>query len=313
MKGVWLVFYLVTGGTGFIGSNLSEELLKRGHKVRIIDNLSTGKEENIRDFIKDIEFINGDIRDINTVKKAAHGVDYILHQAALPSVPRSVANPIETNNTNIDGTLNVLVAARDEGVKRVVLASSSSVYGNSEALPKIETMGAKPLSPYAITKYAGELYAKVFYDIYGLETVCLRYFNIFGPKQDPNSQYAAVIPRFITAMFKGESPVIYGEGEQSRDFTYIDNAVEANILAAASPEAGHGEAVNIACGKRLSLNQLVDMINAILGKNIKPVYAGEKKGDVKHSLADISLAESLLGYKVKVNMEEGLQKLLDAT
>ena len=306
------MFYLVTGGAGFIGSNLSEKLLNMGHKVRIIDDLSTGREENIKGFFSDIEFVNGDIRDLQTVKKAAQGVDYILHQAALPSVPRSVANPIETNNANIEGTLNVLVAARDEGVKRVVLASSSSVYGNNEALPKIETMVTKPLSPYAITKHAGELYANVFYDIYGLETVSLRYFNIFGPKQDPNSQYAAVIPQFITAMLRDESPVIYGDGEQSRDFTYIDNAAEANILAAVSSEAGHGEVVNIACGKRLSLNQLVDMINAILGKDIKPVYAEGRKGDVKHSLADISFAKSLLGYKVKVNVEEGLQKLLDA-
>jgi len=306
------VFYLVTGGAGFIGTNLCEELLKRGHKVRIIDNLSTGREENIEGIINDIELVKGDIRELNTIKKAAHGVDYILHQAALPSVPRSVADPIESNNVNIDGTLNVLAAARDEGVKRVVLASSSSVYGNNEILPKIETMVTKPLSPYAITKYAGELYAKVFYDIYGLETVSLRYFNIFGLKQDPNSQYSAVIPRFITAMLKDESPVIYGDGEQSRDFTYIDNAVEANILAAASPEAGHGEVMNIACGKKLTLNQLIDIINAILGRKIKPIYAEERKGDIKHSLADICLAESLLGYKVKVDAEEGLQKMLNA-
>lgn len=306
------MFYLVTGGAGFIGTNLCEELLKRGHKVRIIDNLSTGREENIEGIINDIELVKGDIRELNTIKKAAHGVDYILHQAALPSVPRSVADPIESNNVNIDGTLNVLAAARDEGVKRVVLASSSSVYGNNEILPKIETMVTKPLSPYAITKYAGELYAKVFYDIYGLETVSLRYFNIFGLKQDPNSQYSAVIPRFITAMLKDESPVIYGDGEQSRDFTYIDNAVEANILAAASPEAGHGEVMNIACGKKLTLNQLIDIINAILGRKIKPIYAEERKGDIKHSLADICLAESLLGYKVKVDAEEGLQKMLNA-
>lgn len=306
------MFYLVTGGAGFIGSNLSGELLKRGHKVRIIDDLSTGNKKNIESFIDDIELVNGDIRDLNIVKKAVLGVDCILHQAALPSVPRSVEKPIETGAVNIDGTLNVLAAARDEGVKRVVLASSSSVYGNSEVLPKTEAMRPNPLSPYAVTKYAGELYAKVFYDIYGLETVSLRYFNVFGPKQDPDSQYAAVIPSFLTSMLKGESPVIYGDGNQSRDFTYIDNAVEANILAADSLYAGHGETINIACGKNLTLNKLVDTINGILGREIKPVYKEARKGDVRHSLADIHLAESLLGYKVKASAEEGLQKLIEA-
>ncbi|MGE5328035.1 MAG: SDR family oxidoreductase [Deltaproteobacteria bacterium] len=304
------MFYLVTGGAGFIGSNLSEELLKRGNRVRIIDNLSTGKEENLSGFISDVEFMNGDIRDLDAVKKAVIGVDCILHQAALPSVPRSVAEPIESNKTNIDGTLNVLIAARDEGVKRVVMASSSSVYGNSETLPKTETMVPNPLSPYAITKYTGERYAKVFYDIYGLETVALRYFNIFGPKQDPNSQYSAAIPKFIKSIISDESPVIYGDGEQSRDFTYVDNAVEANILAAVSEKVGHGETINIACGETTTLNQLVNMINTALGKEVKSVYKEARKGDVRNSLADIHLAQSLLGYKVKVNMEEGLRKLL---
>lgn len=305
-----MAFYLVTGGAGFIGSNLSEELLKRGHKVRIIDNFSTGKEENIRDFINDIHLVKGDIRNLDTVRVAVKGIDFCLHQAALPSVPRSVSAPISSNQTNVDGTLNVLVAARDEGVKRVVLAASSSAYGNTDVLPKVETMTPDPLSPYAVTKYTSELYAKLFYFLYGLETICLRYFNIFGPKQDPDSQYSAVIPKFITAMLKNQAPVIYGDGEQSRDFTYINNAIEANILASTSPKTGFGEVVNIACGERITLNQLIEKLNKILGKNIKPAYTQPRKGDVKHSLADIRLARELLGFEVKVNFEDGLKKLL---
>ena len=305
-----MAFYLVTGGAGFIGSNLSEELLKRGHKVRIIDNFSTGKEENIRDFLNDIHLVKGDIRNLDTVRGAVKGIDFCLHQAALPSVPRSVSDPISSNETNVNGTLNVLVSARDEGVKRVVLAASSSAYGNTDVLPKVETMTPDPLSPYAVTKYTGELYAKIFYFLYGLETICLRYFNIFGPKQDPASQYSAVIPKFVTAMLKNHSPVIHGDGEQSRDFTYIDNAIEANILASTSLMAGHGEVVNIACGEKITLNHLVQKLNKLLGKNIKPVYTEPRKGDVKHSFADIRLAKELLGFDVKVGFEDGLKKLL---
>ncbi|MDN5301099.1 MAG: UDP-N-acetylglucosamine/UDP-N-acetylgalactosamine 4-epimerase [Thermoanaerobacteraceae bacterium] len=303
--------YLITGGAGFIGSNIAEELLRRGEKVRIIDNFSTGKRENIERFINDIELIEGDLRNIEDAKKAVNGIEYILHQAALPSVPRSVVDPISSNASNIDGTLNLLVAARDAGVKRVVIAASSSAYGDTEILPKVENMMPNPLSPYAVTKYVEELYGRVFSKVYGLETVSLRYFNVFGPRQDPNSQYAAVIPKFITKMLKGESPIIYGDGEQSRDFTYIDNVVEANILAATSEKVGHGEIINIACGKRISLNQLVQKINKILGTDIRPIYDKPRVGDVKHSLASIKKAEELLGYSVKVNFEDGLKKVIE--
>jgi nucleoside-diphosphate-sugar epimerase len=303
--------YLVTGGAGFIGSNIAEELLRRGEKVRIIDNFSTGKIENIERFINDIELIEGDLRNIEDAKKAVNGIEYILHQAALPSVPRSVIDPILSNASNIDGTLNLLVAARDAGVKRVIIAASSSAYGDTEILPKVENMVPNPLSPYAVTKYVEELYGKVFSKVYGLETVSLRYFNVFGPRQDPNSQYAAVIPKFITKMLKSESPVIYGDGEQSRDFTYIDNVVEANILAATSEKVGHGEVINIACGKRISLNQLVQKLNEILGTDVRPIYDKPRVGDVKHSLASIEKAERLLGYHVKVSLDEGLRKVIE--
>lgn len=303
--------FLITGGAGFIGSNIAEKLIERGERVRIIDNFSTGKYENIEEFKDKIELIEGDLKDINDVKTAVKGIDYILHQAALPSVPRSVADPISSNANNIDGTLNLLVVAKEAGVKRVVIAASSSVYGDTEVLPKNEDMMPNPLSPYAVTKYVEELYGKVFYKLYGLETVSLRYFNVFGPKQDPNSQYAAVIPKFITKMLKGESPVIFGDGEQTRDFTYVDNVVEANILAVLSKNVGHGEVINIACGERISLNQLVDKINKILGTNIKPLYDKPRKGDIRHSLASIEKAKKLLGYKVNVKFEEGLKKTID--
>lgn len=304
-------FYLITGGAGFIGSNICEKLIQRSHKVRIIDNFSTGKEENIRDFRNDIEVINGDIRDISLVRNAVKGVDYVLHQAALSSVPRSIEDPISSNDNNINGTLNVLVAARDEGVKRVVYAASSSSYGDTVILPKIEEMSGNPLSPYAITKYTGELYAKVFNKIYGLQTVGLRYFNIFGPKQDPDSQYSAVIPKFVKSLLRGEAPIIFGDGDQSRDFTYIDNAVEANILASNSKNVGNGEVINIACGERINLNELVNIINSCLGTNINATYTKERKGDVKHSLASIKMAEELLGYKVEVDPLEGIKRYIE--
>jgi UDP-glucose 4-epimerase len=303
--------YLVTGGAGFIGSHIVEELLKRGEKVRIIDNLSTGKIDNIKDFLSEVEFLEGDLRDINKVREAVEGVDYVLHQAAIPSVPRSIIDPISSNSANVDGTLNLLFAAKEAGVKRVVIASSSSVYGDSQILPKSEEFTPNPISPYAVTKLVKELYARVFYQIYGLETVSLRYFNVFGPRQDPTSQYAAVIPRFITKMLKGESPVIFGDGEQSRDFTYVKNVVEANILASISDKVGHGEVINIACGESITLNQLVNRINEILGTNIRPIYTEPRPGDVRHSLASINRAKELLGYTVKVSFLDGLKETIN--
>ena len=299
-----MAFYLITGGAGFIGSNLCEELLKRGNKVRIIDDFSTGKEENIQDFLSDIDVVRGDIRDIETVRTALKGVDYVSHQAAISSVPLSIKDPVLNNQVNIDGALNVLVAARDEGVKRVVLASSAAVYGNSEVLPKVETMVPEPISPYAVSKHVGEQYAKLFYELYGLETVCLRYFNVFGPKQDPSSQYSGVISKFMDAVAKGEAPVIYGDGEQSRDFVYVDNVVEANILASVSERVGHGEVLNIASGKRITLNELVKVVG-----DVEAVYAEERVGDVRHSLADIGLAREMLGYEVSGEFEDGLRMI----
>lgn len=299
--------YLVTGGAGFIGSHLTKALVKNGDKVTVIDNLSTGHMKNLKDIEDDIVFIKGDIKDINILNKSFKGVEVLFHQAALPSVPRSVKDPIASNASNVDGTLNVLVAARDAGVKRVVYAASSSAYGDTEVLPKSEEMPGNPLSPYAVTKYVGELYSKVFSRVYGLETVCLRYFNVFGSRQDPNSQYAAVIPKFIIAMSKGESPHIYGDGEQSRDFTYIDNVVEANLLAASAPGVS-GEVFNVACGDRFTIKELVAKINRIIGSNIEPVYDPPRPGDVRHSMASIEKAEKLLGYRPLVTFEEGLRR-----
>jgi UDP-glucose 4-epimerase len=303
--------YLVTGGVGFIGSHIVEELLKRGEEVRIIDNLSTGKIDNIKDFLSEVEFLEADLRDINKVREAVEGVDYVLHQAAIPSVPRSIIDPISSNSANVDGTLNLLIAAKEAKIKRVVIASSSSVYGDSQILPKSEELTPNPLSPYAVTKLVEELYARVFYQIYRLETVSLRYFNVFGPRQDPTSQYAAVIPRFITRMLRGEPPVIFGDGEQSRDFTYVKNVVEANLLASISDKVGHGEVINIACGESITLNQLVDRIDEILGTNIKPIYTEPRPGDVRHSLASINRAKELLGYTVKVSFLDGLKETIN--
>jgi UDP-glucose 4-epimerase len=303
--------YLVTGGAGFIGSHIVEELLKRGEKVRVIDNLLTGKIENISNFLKKIEFLEADLRDMDMVQKAVRGVDYILNQAAIPSVPRSIIDPISSNSANVDGTLNLLVVAKEAKVRRVVIASSSSVYGDSEVLPKSEDMKTNSLSPYAVTKLVEELYGSVFYKIYGLETVSLRYFNVFGPRQDPTSQYSAAIPKFITRMLEGKSPVIFGNGEQSRDFTYVKNVVNANILAASSPKVGHGEVINIACGNRITLNELVNKINEIIGTNIKPEYTAPRLGDVKHSLADISRARKLLDYTVEVPFIDGLKATIN--
>ena len=301
---------VVTGGAGFIGSNIVDRLVAEDNEVVVIDNLLTSKANNLKDVMSRIKFVNGDIQDLDLLAREFEGIDYVLHQAALASVPRSIENPIASNQNNIDGTLNVLVAARDAGVKRVVYAASSSAYGNTPTLPKHEGMASDPLSPYAITKLVGEQYCKVFYEIYGLETVSLRYFNVFGPRQDPNSHYAAVIPKFITAMLNDERPVIFGDGEQSRDFTYVQNNVDANLLACTAPNAA-GKMFNIACGERITLNQLVEVLNDILGKDIEPLYEEERAGDVKHSLADITLARDVLGYEPEYGFREGLVKTVE--
>ena len=303
---------LVTGGAGFIGSNLTEALLRRGHSVRVLDDFSTGKKENLI-FDKaypSLEIVEGDIRDLGTCQKAAEGMEYVFHQGALPSVQRSVEDPVTSNAVNVGGTLNVLLAARERGVRRVIYAASSSVYGDTPTLPKHEEMPPNPLSPYALQKYVGEQYCRLFCQLYGLETISLRYFNIFGPKQDPNSLYSAVIPKFIDALLEGRPPVIFGDGEQSRDFTYIENVVQANLLAMSAGRL-HGEAVNIACGKRISLNQLVSVLKEILGSKQSPIYQDPRKGDVKHSLADISKGKGILDYEPKVGIETGLKKTVE--
>lgn len=302
--------YLITGGAGFIGSNIAEELLNRGHQVRVLDNFSTGRRENLSEFIDSIELIEGDLRNYHNVREAVDEMDFVLHQGALPSVPRSVSDPISTNEVNVTGTLNVLYAARDAGIKRVVMASSSSVYGDSPTLPKHEGMPLQPLSPYAVSKLAGEKYCQVFANIYGLHTVALRYFNVFGPRQNPDSQYSAVIPKFIKSILQDESPVIYGDGEQSRDFTYITNTIEANILAT-EVDCPPGVVMNCAVHERTNLNELVEMINRILGKNIEAIRVEPRPGDIKHSFADIDRLKKTLGYQPKVLFEEGLRKTID--
>ncbi len=304
--------YLVTGGGGFIGSNIVEALLKRKEKVRVLDNFSTGKRENLFPFLNRIELVEGDIRSYHIVNEAVDGVDFILHQAALPSVPRSVNDPITTNEVNVVGTLNILNAARDAHVKRIVYASSSSIYGDLETMPKTEDMLPKPLSPYAVSKLAAEKYCQVFTRLYGLETVALRYFNVFGPRQDPTSQYSAVIPKFISAIQKDKSPVVFGDGEQSRDFTHVENVVEANLLACERGfEELSGEVFNIACGKRITINKLIRAVNEVLGKAVKPVYADPRPGDVKHSLANIGKARQFLGYEAKVDFYRGIRRVIE--
>ncbi|MFP4082681.1 MAG: SDR family oxidoreductase [Candidatus Aminicenantes bacterium] len=301
--------YLVTGGAGFIGSNIVEELLSKKEEVRVLDNFLTGKKENIAPFLDKIEFMEGDIRDYKTCCQAVEGVNRVLHQAALPSVPRSIADPVLANDINIKGTLNLLLASRDKRVKRFVFASSSSVYGDDPALPKKETMPPRPLSPYALTKMVGEMYCRIFRQIYGLSTVSLRYFNIFGPRQDPFSQYAAVIPNFINKILHGERPVIFGDGRQSRDFTYVANVVEANILAAKSQKVT-ADVINVACGRRTTVNSLAARINRILKKDLKPSHAPPRPGDVKHSFADISRAKKELKYSPQVSFDQGLEKTI---
>jgi len=303
--------YLVTGGAGFIGSNIVRKLIQNDEQVRLIDDFSTGKRENIADLNR-AEVIESSLLDDQILKQAVDGAEYILHQAAIPSVPRSVADPVGSSEANVTGTIKLLEAARQEKrIKKFVFAASSSAYGDTEALPKVETMSADPLSPYAINKYSGELYMKIYAKIYGLPTVSLRYFNIFGPYQDPASEYAAVIPKFILSMLQGEAPVIFGDGEQSRDFTYIDNAVSANLLACSSEKVGRGEVINIACGERFSLNELIKALNDIMGTKITPVYSDPRPGDVRHSLAGIYKAGELLGYQVKVDFGEGLKRTVE--
>lgn len=304
--------YLVTGGAGFIGSNIVKELLDRGENVRVLDNFSTGKRENLIPFIHipNFSLYEGDLRNAATVRNAVKGVDYILHQGALPSVQRSISDPITSNEVNILGTLNILEAAKEFQVKRVVFASSSSVYGNIQVPSKVETLPVGPLSPYAVSKYSAERYCQIYFQLYGLETVCLRYFNVFGPHQDPTSLYSAVIPKFIRLMKENKQPVIYGDGTQSRDFTFVANNVAANILACTAKNVG-GEVFNIACGKSYSLLDLVNTINNALGKDIQPQFANEKKGDVKNSLADISKAMQMLKYKPILNFKAGLEATID--
>lgn len=302
--------YLVTGGAGFIGSNLVEALLKRGEDVRVLDNLSTGKRVNLRPFWEMIEWVEGDIQDPETCQKAMKGIEIVLHQEALPSVPRSIADPVLTNEVNVTGTLNLLCAARDVAVKRFVYASSSSAYGDSATLPKIETMGAKPLSPYAISKLTGEYYCQIFSTLYGLPTISLRYFNIYGPRQDQNSEYAAVVPRMVSALIQNRPGTIYGDGSQSRDFTYVEDCVQAVLSAAVAPAEISGEVINISYGASITINELYQKIADLLGKTIWPVYDKPRAGDVRHSLADIGRARRLIGYSPKYNIARGLEKTI---
>lgn len=300
--------YLVTGGAGFIGSHLSRELVARGHEVVVLDNLSTGRRENLADIDDSIEFHEGSITALDTVVACCQGVDCVFHQAALPSVPRSVADPLTSNEHNIGGTLRVFWGAHQAGVRRVVYAASSSIYGDTVELPKHEGMQPRPMSPYAVNKRVSELYGAVFNDLYGLSTIGLRYFNVFGPRQDPNSQYAAVVPKFITAFLEGQAPIIHGDGLQSRDFTFIENVVEANIAACvASPEAG-GRSYNIALGGRITVEDLCLRIRSLIGTDIEPQYDETRPGDVMHSQADVALARKFLGYSGKVDLDEGLAR-----
>ncbi len=299
--------YLVTGGAGFIGSNTVDELVRRGHSVVVLDDISAGKEENLSQVAGEIEFIRASITDLETVRTACRGVDYVLHLAARTSVPRSVKDPLETNRVNVDGTLNVLVAARDAKVRRVVFAGSSAVYGETPTLPKVETMMPVPISPYGVSKLVGETYARAFGRVYGLENVSLRYFNVFGPRQDPNSPYSGVLSRFITALLDGAQPVVFGDGEQSRDFTYVDNVVEANLLACKAAKAS-GTVINVGTGSRFTLNHTLKLLEKIAGRPAKPKYDPPREGDIRDSQADIELARTLLGYNPRVGFEEGLRR-----
>lgn len=302
--------FLVTGGAGFIGSNICRKLVSQKCFVRVVDNLLTGKKSNLADIIDKIEFIEADMGDAQVAKKAMKDIDVVFHEGALPSVPRSVEEPDLTHKHCIDATFTLLLAARDAKIKRFVYAASSSAYGDTPTLPKVETMCPAPLSPYAVGKLVGEYYCSVFSQVYGLETIALRYFNVFGPYQDPKSQYAAAIPAFVTLILKDQSPTIYGDGEQSRDFTYIDNVVEANLLAARAKKT-NGEVVNIACGLAVTVNEIIALINKSLKKNVKSIYVAPRAGDVKHSLADITAATKLIGFKPVISFEKGLQTAIE--
>ena len=304
-----MAHYLVTGGAGFIGSHLAEELLRRGHRVRVVDNLVTGRRSNL-DHLAGVEFLEGDLADVSVATRAVAGCDYVLHQAAIPSVPRSVKDPITSNRANVDGTLNVLVAARDAGVKRLVFAGSSSAYGNTPTLPKHEDMPNRPLSPYALQKVIGEEYLKMFTSLYGLETVTIRYFNVFGPRQDPSSPYSGVISVFATALLEDRPPTIFGDGEQTRDFTYVANVVDGVLRACEAPGAS-GEIINVATGGRISLNQLFEAMRQMIGASVQPKYAPSRPGDVRDSQADITKARRLLAYEPIVSFEDGLQRTVD--
>ena len=302
--------FLVTGGAGFIGSHLVERLLQEGVSVRVLDNFSTGKRANLAPFESRIDLVEGDIADPQTCTRACRDVRTVLHEAALPSVPKSVSDPVTTHRTNIDGTFTVLVAARDAGVRRFIYAASSSAYGETPTLPKIETIRTEPLSPYAVQKLTGEYYCSVFARCYGLQTLSVRYFNVFGPRQDPTSQYAAAIPAFVTAILRETPPTVYGDGEQTRDFTFIENVIQANLLAARAPET-HGEVINVACGEHVSVNAIIREINRLLGKNVQAQYVPPRPGDIKDSWADISLAAQVIGYKPIVPFAEGLRRTID--
>jgi len=305
------VINLVTGGAGFIGSNLVRFLVKKGESVRVLDNLSTGNIDNLDDVLTDITFIEGDIRDFETIQMATKGATYVFHQAALPSVPRSIEDPFSCHETNITGTLNILLAAHDNRVKRVIYASSSSIYGDTPDLPKKESMPPSPLSPYALSKLTGEYYCKIFTSVYRLETIILRYFNVFGPKQNPESQYAAVIPKFIKSLLLNKAPTIYGDGEQTRDFTFVENVISANILASKAKKTS-GEIINIATGVRVSINRLLEVLKEIMKKKISSLYDEPRRGDVRHSLADISEANRILGYYPEIDFKEGLRRTISA-
>jgi len=301
--------YLVTGGAGFIGSHLAEELVRRGETVRVADNLATGKRRNI-EHISAVEFLEGDLADPRVAERAVQGMDYVLHQAAIPSVPRSVMDPVASHRANVDATLNVLVAARDAGVKRLAFAGSSSEYGDSPTLPKREDMPSSPLSPYALHKMIGTEYCRLFTRLYGFETVVVRYFNVFGPRQDPGSLYSGVISLFATALIERRQPVIYGDGEQTRDFTYVANVVDGVLRACTAPKAV-GEVINVACGTRISLNELLRVMNRTVGTSLRAIYQGARAGDVRDSQADISKAKALLDYTPRVGLEDGLRHTLD--
>ncbi|MBU4376411.1 MAG: SDR family oxidoreductase [Candidatus Omnitrophica bacterium] len=302
--------YLVTGGAGFIGSNIVEELAKRNHKVRVLDNFITGKRENLAPFLKNIELIEGDIRDINAVRKSVKGIDYVLHQAALRSVPKSVDNPVLTNDINVNGTLNIFIAAKEAGVKRVVYASSSSVYGDCKIFPEKENFIPRPISPYAVSKLTGEYYGYTFTKTFNLEVVSLRYFNVFGPRQNPESKYSAVIPAFISHMLSNKAPIIEGSGKQSRDFTYVENVVLANLAACKAKNAA-GEIFNVACNKSYSVLDIIKYLDKFLGKKTKPEYVKARMGDVRKTIADITKMKRILKLTPKVQFEEGLKRTLN--